>query len=88
MEETTYVAGGTLTQDIPLDTNPTVQKIKVKASNGKTVDYILTINILSNDASLESLTIDNVQATPISSTGYEIIVKDYCNKTRGTCSSK
>ena len=73
---TTYVIGGTLTQDIPLDTNPTVQKIKVKASNGKTVDYILTINILSNDASLESLTIDNVQATSISSTEYEIIVKD------------
>lgn len=23
---TTYVIGGTLTQDIPLDTNPTVQK--------------------------------------------------------------
>ncbi len=28
---TTYVIGGTLTQDIPLDTNPTVQKIKVKS---------------------------------------------------------
>jgi len=77
---TTYVIGGTLTQDIPLDTNPTVQKIKVKASNGKTVDYILTINILSNDASLESLTIDNVQATSISSTEYEIIVKDTVTK--------
>ena len=76
----TYVAGGTLTQDIQLDTNPTIQKIKVKASNGKIVDYILTINILSNDASLESLTIDNVQATPISSTGYEIIIKDSVTK--------
>ncbi len=46
----------------------------------KIVDYILTINILSNDASLESLTIDNVQATPISSTGYEIIIKDSVTK--------
>lgn len=33
-----------------------------------------------NDASLESLTIDNVQATSISSTEYEIIVKDTVTK--------
>ncbi len=35
---------------------------------------------MSNDASLESLTIDNVQTTSISSTEYEIIVKDTVTK--------
>ena len=65
-----------LTQDIELDTNPKVVKIKVKASNGRTVDYVLTINVLSNDASLKELTVNNVLATPITSTEYEIIVKN------------
>ena len=38
----TYVTG-TLMQDVKLDTNPKIVKIRVKASNGKIVDFILTI---------------------------------------------
>ena len=75
----TYVKAS-LTQDIPLDVNPTTVKIKVKASNGKIVDYILTINVISNDASLFELTVDNVVPTAVSSTDYEIIIKNDVTK--------
>ena len=78
-EGTTY-SEGTLTQDIQLDTKTKVVKIRVKVSNGKLVDYILTINVISNDATLAELTVDDVVPTAISSTEYEIIVKDTVTK--------
>ena len=76
---TTY-ATGTLEKDINIDTNPTIVKIKVKTTNGKFVDYILTINIISSNASLEELTVDNVQPTSVGATEYEIIIKDSVTK--------
>ena len=78
-EGTTY-SEGTLTQDIQLDTKTKIVKIRVKVSNGKLVDYILTINVISNDATLAELTVDDVVPTAISSTEYEIIVKDTVTK--------
>ena len=76
---TTY-ATGTLEKDINIDTNPTIVKIKVKTTNGKFVDYVLTINIISSNASLEELTVDNVQPTSVGATEYEIIIKDSVTK--------
>ena len=71
----TYVTG-TFLQDIDLDSNPKIVKIKVKASNEKTVDFILTINVLSENTALKSLTVDGVEATPIGTTEYEIVISN------------
>ena len=71
-EGTTY-SEGTLTQDIQLDTKTKVVKIRVKVSNGKLVDYILTINVISNDATLAELTVDDVVPTAISSTNMKLL---------------
>ena len=76
---TTYVACP-LVQDINLDVNPKEVQIKVKAASGKIVDYILTIHTISSDASLKTLTVNNVQATSISSTEFEIIVGNDISK--------
>ena len=78
-EGTTYQTGK-LTQDVLLDTKQKIVKVRVKVSNGKIVDYVLTINTISNDASLAQLTVDNVVPTAVSSTEYEIIVKDTVTK--------
>ena len=69
----TYVTG-TLMQDVKLDTNPKIVKIRVKASNGKIVDFILTIDVVSENAGLKNLTINGVEATSIGAKEYEIII--------------
>ena len=69
----TYVTG-TFLGDIALDTNPKIVKIRVKTTNGKIVDFILTIDVVSENAGLKSLTVDGVKATSIGATQYEVIV--------------
>ena len=69
----TYVTG-TFMQDIELDANPKIVKIRVKTTNNKIVDYILTINVVSENAALSSLTVDNIEATSVGATEYEIII--------------
>lgn len=69
----TYVTG-TFLGDIALDTNPKIVKIRVKTTNGKIVDFILTIDVVSENAGLKSLTVDGVEATSIGATQYEVIV--------------
>lgn len=71
---------GTFTKDIPLDTNPKIVKIKVLTTNNKTVDYILTINLVSEEAGLKSLTVNGVEATPVGTKAYEIIVENSVTK--------
>ena len=63
-----------LLQDVELDTNPKIVKIRVKTTNGKIVSFILTIDVVSENAALESLTVDGIEATSIGSTEYEIVI--------------
>ena len=71
---TTYTEGGVFLDSIGLDTDPTIVKIRVKTTNEKTVDFILTIDVVSNDAGLESLTVDGTDATPTGTNSYEIVI--------------
>jgi len=82
---------GRFAQDIPLDTNPKIVKIKVLTTNNKTVDYILTINLVSEEVGLKSLTVNGVEATPTGAKSYEIVVGNNITKpeiTAITVSSK
>ena len=72
----TYSENGVLLEDINLDTNPKLVKIRVKTTNDKTVDYVLIINVTSNNTTLEKLTIDGIEATVVGTNDYEIVIQD------------
>ena len=72
----TYSENGVLLEDVQLDTNPKTVKIRVKTANDKIVEYILIINVTSNNASLEKLTVDGIDATPVGTNDYEIVISD------------
>ena len=71
---TTYTEGGVFLDTITLDTDPTIVKIRVKTTNEKTVDFILTIDVVSNEAGLLSLTVDGENAKPTGTNNYEIVI--------------
>ena len=67
---------GVLEDVIDLTENPTLVKIRVLTRNDKIVDYVLVVDLQSQNADLKSLTVDGVETTPIGPTEYEIIVEN------------
>ena len=78
----------TLSKDVTLDSDPKEVKIKVLTTNGKEVNYLLTIDTISSDCGIDKISVNGVQAKATSDTEFEIIVANDVVKPQVTAVAK
>jgi len=72
----TWYENGTLTTAIDIPNEENEIAIVVETTNGTQIPYTLTVKKISTDVSLESITVDGIEATATSATTYEVVVPE------------
>ncbi len=75
-----YIEGGVLVQEIAVPDKVTNLPIKIQTSNGTIIDYTLEITRTSKNTNIQSIKVNDIDATPINATEYQVVVEEDVNE--------